>query len=585
MLVLAVVALLGSAPGVAWAEDPEFRAEVEAHKVGVEDTFALTITIEGRSIDLKGEISAPELQNLQIVGGPSLSTRVSFVNGAISQSRQYTFILQPSAAGAASIGPVRATLGDKERSTEPISVEVVAGTVVQARPRPVDPFGRSDTDDPFDALFGQQRGPVQRAKVLVTAEASRTHVFVGESVLVTYSLVTQTAISGIELEDAPKYPGFWVEELPRSDEQPRGERVSRDGEPFQRFAVLQKLLYPTKAGVLEIPAARFRLGVPQRPAFFDGFPGGTTTITRATEPLRITVDPLPVAEGMSGAVGQLQVTAALDRDSVQVGEAATLRFRVAGTGNLKWIEHGPEVSIPGVRVYPPQVKTDVKAGPAGMSGSRTWEYVLIPETVGIHHVPALTFSHLDLGSRRLTRTTTAPLELRAMAGTASTTQASAATGQRSAPAAPGGELRLRAELEAKHPVIPHVTATGLSALVAVAALGHLLLWAWPRLSSPGRVHASTARGRSTRQALSDLRLVARGDLSKESAAILVEQCIADLFGPLDERLAEGDSEREIELKSILRDARFIRYAPQLGDYSEKLGEVVARAAAAIRRWA
>ncbi|HPS78022.1 MAG TPA: BatD family protein [Thermoanaerobaculaceae bacterium] len=571
---------------MARAEEPEFRAEVEARKVGLDDTFALTITIEGRSIDLKGEISTPELQNLQIVGGPSLSTRVSFVNGAISQSRQYTFILQPSAVGTASIGPVRATLGERERSTEPISVDVVAGTVVQARPRPVDPFDRSDADNPFDALFGQQRGPVQRAKVLVTAEASRTHVFVGESVLVTYYLVTQAAIAGIELEDAPKYPGFWVEELPRTDEQPRGERVARDGEPFQRFAVLQKLLYPTKAGVLEIPAARFRLGVPQRPSFFDGFPGGTTTISRATEPLRITVDPLPAAEGMSGAVGRLQATAALDRDSVQVGEAATLRFRVAGTGNLKWIEHGPEVSIPGVRVYPPQVKTDVKAGPAGMSGSRTWEYVLIPETVGIHHVPALTFSHLDLGSRRLTRTTTEPLELRATAGAGSTTTvSSAATGQLSTPTAPGGELRLRAELEARHQVIPRVTATGLSILALVAALGHLLLWGWPRLSSAGEVHASTVHGRSTRQALSDLRLVARGDLSKESAAVLVEQCIADLFGPLDERPAEGDSERELALKSILRDARFIRYAPQLGDYSEKLGEVVDRAATAIRRWA
>ena len=35
----------------------------------------------------------------------------------------------------------------------------------------------------------------------------------------------------------------------------------------------------------------------------------------------------------------------------------TLRFRVAGTGNLKWVDRGPEVRLGGAKVYPPQVKT------------------------------------------------------------------------------------------------------------------------------------------------------------------------------------------------------------------------------------
>ncbi|MCU0292126.1 MAG: BatD family protein [Thermoanaerobaculaceae bacterium] len=572
------------ATGVVGAEGPAFRAEVEATRVGLEDTFALTITIEGRSIDLKGEISTPELQNLQIVGGPSTSTRVSFVNGTISQSRQYTLILQPSAVGPASIGPVRATLGDQERATDPISIEVVAGSVVQARPRPVDPFGRG-AGDPLEAMFGRQRAPAQRAKVLVAAEPSRTRVFVGEPVLVTYYLFTQAAIAGLDLDGAPKYPGFWVEELPRKDEQPRGEQVQRDGEPFQRFVVLQKLLYPTKSGTLEIPAVRFRLGIPQRQDFFDPFPGGASVVNRATEPLRITVDPIPAAPGMAGAVGQLQATATLDRNVVQVGEAATLRFKVAGTGNLRWIEHGPEVDIPGVRVYPPQVKTDVKAAPSGLSGSRTWEYVLIPETAGTHRVPALTFSHLDLGSRRVVQTTTEPLELRVGATPGSPAAPVTAAGRAAAPTGQGGELRLRAELEPRRPLVPGASPAALSVLVLVAVFGHVLLWGWPRLGALGETRAATAHGRSARKALADLRRVARGDLSKEAAAVLVEQCLLELFGPLDERPADGDGEREQELKAILQDARFVRYAPQLGDYSDKLREVVDRAAGAIRRWA
>jgi hypothetical protein len=65
----------------------------------------------------------------------------------------------------------------------------------------------------------------------------------------------------------------------------------------------------------------------------------------------------------------------------------------------------------------------------------------------------------------------------------------------------------------------------------------------------------------------------------------IERALAGLFGELDERPADTDGERERELKGILRDLRFLRFAPQLGDYSEKVAEVAARATAAVRRWA
>ena len=37
--------------------------------------------------------------------------------------------------------------------------------------------------------------------------------------------------------------------------------------------------------------------------------------------------------------------------------------------------------------------------------------------------------------------------------------------------------------------------------------------------------------------------------------------------------------------ALLDDARFVRYAPQLGDYREKVEDLAARAAQAVRRWA
>jgi hypothetical protein len=43
--------------------------------------------------------------------------------------------------------------------------------------------------------------------------------------------------------------------------------------------------------------------------------------------------------------------------------------------------------------------------------------------------------------------------------------------------------------------------------------------------------------------------------------------------------------REEAIETVLREVQFIRFAPQLGDYSEKIGEVARHAADVVRRWA
>jgi hypothetical protein len=54
-----------------------------------------------------------------------------------------------------------------------------------------------------------------------------------------------------------------------------------------------------------------------------------------------------------------------------------------------------------------------------------------------------------------------------------------------------------------------------------------------------------------------------------------------VFGSVD-----GDeSERGRAVRQLLDEVHLVRYAPQLGDYSEQLRELVARAGEVVRRWA
>jgi hypothetical protein len=86
-----------------------------------------------------------------------------------------------------------------------------------------------------------------------------------------------------------------------------------------------------------------------------------------------------------------------------------------------------------------------------------------------------------------------------------------------------------------------------------------------------------------RAALADLGRVGRDGLTKEAEAALIARALHEAFGPLDDPAAEGEGEEAA--RALLEEVQFVRYAPQLGDYSEKLRDLAARATETVRRWA
>ena len=563
--VAAVAAALSLVPVCADAASYTVRSEVDATRIGVEDQVQLTISLEGS--EAPDTVTLPALTNLAIAGGPFQSTQVSIVNGRMTQTRSWTYVLQPQREGRAEVGAV--TSG--EEVAPAIALEVVAGSVRPKRPqRGRDPFGT----DPFEGFFGRRRGARTDPKVLIEASPSRRTLHVGEPLLLTYNLYTQVQVADLQFKDAPQFTGFWVEDLERPQTPPSGEGAEVDGEAYRRFPIIQKLLFPTKAGTLTIPPSSFRVGVPARGFFDDG-----QVIERATKPITVTVEPLPEVSGFSGAVGSFQARATLDRDTVPLGDAALLRLQVEGTGNLKWIDRPPAVEVAGAKVYPPQARSDLKITPQGIRGSRTWEFVVVPETSGTLEVPSVVFPYFDPKTETVVTTETAPLPLRVEGG-------AAATGSPVVPAAPlgnGGALPLRADLDTAVLVVPSPGGRAVAALAILVLLGHAGLWGVAVVRGAfRRVGGRTTPVRSVRAALRDIDRAGRPGMTKEQAAALLDKGLHEAFGDVAD---DDGTERGRVVRALLSEVHFVRYAPQLGDYSETLGDLAARAAAAVKRWA
>ena len=134
-------------------------------------------------------------------------------------------------------------------------------------------------------------------------------------------------------------------------------------------------------------------------------------VERSTKPVKLKVEALPAAAEAPGAVGRFKVETTAEPRSLRLGDAATVRFRVEGTGNLKWVEKGPDLVVPGAKVFPPQVKSNLQPRTDGFAGSKTWEYVVVPETSGRLTIPALPFTWFDPAAGRVASQEGAPIDL------------------------------------------------------------------------------------------------------------------------------------------------------------------------------
>jgi hypothetical protein len=374
-------------PALLAAADLQVSARLSADRAGTDDAVALIVTVQGDTPDTAPQL--PALPDFRLLGGPSVSQQVSIVNMSMSKSVTYTWELQPLKTGTLTIDPIAVQAGGKTYKTRPLTLEAVQGSVQQGR------RGRSRW--PFDGLFDdpfQEQRQTPAGEVLLRAVADKRSAYPGEQITLTYELLTQVQIRGISQEKAPAYDGFWVEsvELPQ---QPEGRWVELDGKRFMAYPLRKDLLFAAAPGTATLPPVEFRLQAITAEGPF-GF-GSVKEIIRASAPVVLSILELPGGkpEGFGGAVGQFSVTAATDKVEVREGDALAYRLTVKGTGNLKTFAAPALPPLPDCKVYDPKVEEKVTSKGGALTGSKTWEWVIIPGSRQMLRIPPVPFAWFD----------------------------------------------------------------------------------------------------------------------------------------------------------------------------------------------
>jgi hypothetical protein len=121
-----------------------------------------------------------------------------------------------------------------------------------------------------------------------------------------------------------------------------------------------------------------------------------------SDPVKVTVLSLPAEDVPSifkGAVGRFTMNTSLGKSEVQTGEPISLKVTLSGTGNIKLLE-SPAIAIPtDFEKYDPKVTDNIIRQNNTVSGSKTFEYLMIPRHPGVQKIPPIEFAYFDLGKR------------------------------------------------------------------------------------------------------------------------------------------------------------------------------------------
>jgi hypothetical protein len=409
------------------------RAQVTVTLLPTRDSVAVGDILRV-NVEIVSTIGSPEaVSNLPATGFVQLGTMQSqsmefsfgFGTGPQRLRLVRTFTLQAQTAGVQTLGPVQVQVGSQVFASGTVQIRVGPGSGNQAIPSPglptplapVLPLSQAgpDTDEvPFSVCRmpdGSQvpetgaDGPVTctviRSDVFLQVEVTDMRVYLGEPLRLQIRAFVERDMVGFSLaqlfsqliRQEPSLEGFL-----RTNLEPREMQVEQQvvqGRLYVWTTLRDKLLYPTRAGRLEIGAAEGVLTVPD---FFH-----PREIRRGSAPVPIEVLPLPLAgrpvDFSPNNVGA-QLTATLDapQQSLQVGQSIEVTLRLAGEGNLAGFQV-PTPQLPGATVLKSDDKVEEPTADR-LTGSRTISFLITPSVPGTLDLSVLFVPYFDFIEER-----------------------------------------------------------------------------------------------------------------------------------------------------------------------------------------
>ena len=387
-----------------YAKNVTVDAQLSPSTFSINEGARLRIIVNG--LRKNAEFDVPEIDNIKL-HRRGQSSQTSFINGTMSASITYNFIVQALAPGQYSIPPIEIEAGGQKYVTKAVPFEVTAAGTGSAT--------------------GANQGKSVKEIAFITVSEIGDH-YPGEIVPITIKAYFSQNFR-VDLNSLPTLKGDGVV-MPQLGNEPEQVQEVVGGESFHvliwktslsgiktgkhslQFSLDATVLVPQKRRSRS-PFSAFG-GSMFDDSLFDSFMGNVERkpITAVSPDLIFNVQPLPEdgkPDNFTGAIGNFTMEIGASPRRVEVGEPITLNMTVSGEGNFNRVEAPDFPDSPAWKTYSPT--SDYVKDSAEFSRSKSFEQAIVVKEQDVKEIPSLSFSYFDPENKKYVTLTSEPIPL------------------------------------------------------------------------------------------------------------------------------------------------------------------------------
>src|ERR1043166_3202256 len=360
LLALIVVQSVCAAPGV--------TARLDRNSITLGENATLSISYE--NLTPSGPPDFPAVAGLAVAAfGQSSRGGLDPAGNPVARF-EYNYILSPSQAGDFTIPAIPVQANGQNFVTTPLKLKVVA-----APPPPPEAANQS---------------------AFLKLVVPKNEIYLGEPIQV------QLTLYSLFLPEA-RMPQLQTEGFTTGKVMQQRQSRARVGNQVFIATPIVTFVSAVRPGQLTLGPASMQVAVPKpnarRNMFGEIVDWQYANLSSEAQPIKVL--PLPrtnVPPTFNGAVGTFSMTVAAGPTNLTVGDPITVKVVLSGNGMLETVNLPNQPDWTGFKAYPPNSKFE-PADAFGLSGSKTFEQVVIPEKAELNSLPPFLFSFFDPSAR------------------------------------------------------------------------------------------------------------------------------------------------------------------------------------------
>lgn len=341
----------------------------------------------------------PSFSNFELISGPNHSQNIQFINGNVSQSYSISYVLLPKKEGPVVINAAKAIVNGQTIYSSPITLNV-------QKNQNNSNYASNQRNNSSNASTN-----VDKEDIFIRTFVNKKQCYLGEQITLTQKIYTHIELRGIQNVKFPHLEAFWSKNQENHNNiQLHIENI--DGINYYVGEISTQYIFPQRSGKLTISPIEIECVVRKRVNraprdMFEQFFGVNAfedkIVNLKSMPINITVNDLPVAnkpQNFSGAVGtNFSFKTEISKTKVHANDAIKLKITISGSGNIPLVE-APKINFPAdFETYDPQIIENISTS-NGISGTKTYEYLIIPRTPGTYKLSDIAFSYFNLNTKQ-----------------------------------------------------------------------------------------------------------------------------------------------------------------------------------------